>query len=69
MKELDFKEFIKEKATKNDACYYYKDYPTEVQESLENVYKACWRFNLRNRQTIYMLNEILKPYDLMGMLK
>lgn len=69
MKEKGFKEFIKEKATKNDACYYYKDYPAEVIESLENVYKACWRFCLRDGQIIYMLNEILKPYDLMGSLK
>ena len=68
---IEFKEFIKEKANDRDACYYYKDYPIEVQESLENVYKACWRFCLRDRQTIYMLNEILKPYDsdLMGMLQ
>lgn len=66
---MEFEEFIKEKVSKYDPCYNYKEYPTEVQESLENVYKACWRFNLRNAQTIYMLNEILKPYELMGSLK
>lgn len=66
---MEFEEFIKEKAAKYDACYNYKEYPIEVQESLENIYKACWRFNLRNAQIIYMLNEILKPYDLMGSLK
>ena len=69
MEELDFKEFIEKCATFRDACLYYKEYPKEVQESLENVYKACWRFNLRNAQTIYMLNEVLKPYDLFGRLK
>lgn len=67
---MEFKEFIKERTTKYDACYYYKEYPIEIQESLENVYKACWRFCLRDKQTIYVLNELLKPYgrDLTGML-
>ena len=66
---IEFKEFIKEKTTKADACYYYNDYPAEVQESLKNVYKVCWRFNLRTAQTIYMLNEVLKPYELKICLK
>lgn len=58
----EFKEFIRTVATKTDACSYYKDYPKEVQESLENIYRACWRFNLTDRQTIYMLNEALKAF-------
>lgn len=63
MKEMTLEELIKNHATMRDACYYYKDYSKEIQESLENVFSACWRFNLRSSQTIFMLNEMLKPYD------
>lgn len=69
MREMTLEEFIKNHATKTDACLYYNEYSKEVQESLNNIFKACWRFDLRNRQAIYMLNEALKPFDLMGILK
>ena len=41
----EFKEFIRTVATKTDVCSHYKDYPTEVQESLENIYRACSSVN------------------------
>ena len=59
---MEFKEFIEKRATKTDTCLYYEKYSKEVQESLENIYRACWRFNLTDRQTIYMLNEALKAF-------
>lgn len=63
MKETTLKEFIEKHAAMTDTCYYYKAFSKEVQESLDNIFRACWRFNLRNAQIIFMLNEALKPYD------
>lgn len=60
---MNFKEFIRTTATKTDACLKYREYPKEVQECLENIYRACWRFCLRETQIRYMLNEALKAFE------
>lgn len=57
----NFNNFIKEYSNPANRCYYYADYSKETQESLENVYKACFRFGLYSSQILYMLDEALKP--------
>lgn len=59
----NFDNFIKEHSNPANRCYYYADYSKETQESLENVYKACFRFGLYSSQILYMLDEMLKPLE------
>lgn len=46
----------------NELFMYYRSAPKEIQKQMDNVYKACYRFNLNNAQTLYMLNELLRPF-------
>lgn len=56
-------EFLEENANPNDLCYYYDDYPEEIQQCVENIYKGCIRFGLLKCQIVYMLNALLKPLE------
>lgn len=58
-----FEEFIKKNSTPNNQCFYYSKYSDEVIESLKNVYAACFRFGLYKSQILYMLDEMLKPFE------
>lgn len=62
-KTRTLEDFIKENAEGTDLCYYYSEYSEEVQESLKNIYAACFRFGLYKSQILYMLDEALKPYE------
>ena len=61
MKDLTFERFVKEHATPVNLCYYYSEYSDEIQESLKNIYAACFRFGLYKSQTLFMLDGALKP--------
>jgi hypothetical protein len=63
MKEQKIEEFIKENTDGTNLCYYYSEYSEEVQESIKNVYAACFRFGLYKSQILYMLDEALRPYE------
>lgn len=41
---------------------YYNRSPKDIQELMNNVYNACYRFNLNNTQTLYMLQEAVRPF-------
>lgn len=41
---------------------YYRQAPKDIQKMLKNIYSACYRFNLNNAQTMFMLREALKPF-------
>ena len=40
---------------------YEKD-NQEIHELIDNVYKCAFRFNLTDKQTVYLLKESLKPF-------
>ena len=61
MKYKTFEKFIKDNARPVNYCYYYSEYSEEIQESLKNIYAACFRFGLYKSQILYMLDEALKP--------
>ena len=61
MKDKTLEEFIKSNASPVNYCYYYSEYSEEIQESLKNIYAACFRFGLYKSQILYMLDEALKP--------
>lgn len=63
MKENTLAKFINKRATSQNLCYYYTSYSKEVQEMLNNIFKSCWRFGLYTSQTLYILDEALKPFD------
>lgn len=46
----------------NDLLAYYDYAPNELQKMLCNIYKACYRFALQDVQTLYMLQEAIKPF-------
>lgn len=58
----DILSFLSRKASEKDSCSKYKLFDKKEQRILENVYKACWRFNLNDGQTLYILNEIAKEF-------
>ena len=62
-KTRTLEDFIKENTNRTNLCYYYSEYSEEVQESLKNIYAACFRFGLYKSQILYMLDEALKPYE------
>lgn len=41
---------------------YYREAPKELQKSLKALYSACYRFNLNNTQTLFIISEVIKPY-------
>ena len=63
MKQQKIEDFIKGNTNRTNLCYYYSEYSEEVQESLKNIYAACFRFGLYKSQILYMLDEALKPYE------
>lgn len=51
---------------------YYNKSNRDIKKIIENVYGACFRFGLNNTQTIYMIEQAIKPLRqdlLMGMMK
>lgn len=63
MKDRTLSEFIKNHADEKNLCYNYKEYSTEIQESLKNIYSACFRFGLYASQTLHLLDNALKPFE------
>lgn len=63
MLETTMEGFIDRYARISDLCSDYKKYSKDVQQSLKNVYIACWRFDLRKNQILHVLNECLKPFE------
>lgn len=60
MVEKNIIEFLKKK---DEELYeYYTKAPTDIQKMMKNIYNASFRFGLTNSQTIYMLEESLKPF-------
>lgn len=64
MKDRILKDFIRNNATEKNLCYKYEEYPREVRQMLENVFKMCWRIGLYASQTMMMLDESLKPFKI-----
>lgn len=64
MKDRILKDFIRNNATEKNLCYKYEEYPREVRQMLENVFKMCWRIGLYTSQTMMMLDESLKPFKI-----
>lgn len=64
MKDRILKDFIRNNATEKNLCYKYEEYPREVRQMLENVFKMCWRIGLYTSQTMMMLEESLKPFKI-----
>lgn len=60
VKEKNIIEFLNLKD--NELLNYYRQAPKELQKVLKNVYNACYRFNLLDTQTLYMLEEVIRPY-------
>lgn len=60
MKENKIKEFLNLKD--KELFNYYNRSPEDIQKLMNNVYNACYRFNLNNTQTLYMLQEAVKPF-------
>lgn len=49
--------------TKNDELFnYYRQAPKDIQKMLKNIYSVCYRFNLNNTQTMFMLEEAIRPF-------
>ena len=51
---------------------YYNKSNRDIQKIIENIYGACFRFGLNSTQTIYMIEQAIKPLKqdlLMGMMK
>lgn len=64
MKNETLEEFIENYAKNYNLCYKYSEYSEEVQKMLKRIYAACFRFGLYNSQTLYMLDEALKPFEI-----
>ena len=47
----------------NHPCKYYKEYDIEVQQMIENVYKATYRVGLFKSQIVYILDKALEPFE------
>ena len=43
-------------------CKQYKRYNNDVQQMVNNIYKATYRIGLYDSQIIYILEEALKPF-------
>ena len=44
-------------------CKYYKEYNIEVQQMIENLYKATYRIGLFKSQIVYILDKALEPFS------
>lgn len=60
--ERETLENLLKKTKESDLCRYYKYYDVDVQQMIENLYKATYRMGLYNGQIIYILNEALQPF-------
>lgn len=60
--ERETLENLLKKTKENDLCRYYKCYDVDVQQMVENLYKATYRMGLYGGQIIYILNEALQPF-------
>lgn len=58
----DTLEKLLDKAKGEHICKSYKLYKQEVQEMMENLYKATYRLGLYDSQILYVLDEALKPF-------
>lgn len=56
-------DFIEKYATQDDMCYYHKAFPENVKKMLKNIYSCCFRYNLYPKQSLFLLNEALKPFE------
>lgn len=55
----------------NEIKKYYNNSNNDIKEMIKNLYNACYRFGLNDTQTIYMIDQALKPFKndlLIGML-
>ena len=51
---------------------YYEKSNRDIKKIIENVYGACFRFGLNDTQTIYMIEQAIRPLRqdlLLGMMK
>ena len=51
---------------------YYEKSNRDIKKIIENVYGACFRFGLNDTQTIYMIEQAIKPLRqdlLLGIMK
>lgn len=60
MIEQNIVEFLKKKS--EELYEYYEKAPNDIRRMMKNIYNASFRFGLTNSQTIYMLEESLKPF-------
>ena len=58
----DVRQIIDKSAGEFDPCKRIDLYDDDVQEMMQYIYEALWRFNLRNSQIIYVLNEAIRPF-------
>ena len=60
IREKNIKEFLNLKNT--ELFNYYRQAPKEIQCMLKNMFNICVRFNLNNNQTLYVIQEAIKPF-------
>lgn len=51
------------KTKETDLCRYYKYYDIDVQQMIENLYKATYRIGLYDAQIVYILDEAMQPFE------
>ena len=61
-KGINFDEFLDTHTKGNNLQQIYIKASDELKQSMENVYAACWRFNLTDYQTIYILNSLVQSF-------
>lgn len=44
-------------------CKHYKEYDEEVQQMIDNLYKATFRMGLYDGQIVYILDEAMQPFE------
>ena len=58
---INFDEFLDSHTKGNNLQQIYIKASDELKKAMENVYTACWRFNLTDYQIIYILNCLVEP--------
>ena len=46
----------------NELEYYYNNSNSDIKNMILNIFNACYRFGLNETQTIYMINQAVKPF-------
>jgi hypothetical protein len=46
----------------NEIKKYYDNSNDDIKQMIKNLCNACYRFGLNNTQTIYMIDQALKPF-------